>query len=242
MHVGDKKVPDRCDVLARFQFSPLTDDKLSDMINAYWQCSFMSRQSRWEILSRHAGIKEDAWEEWGASSNGDVVAFIDKSSVTDHSGNQYQCTVRRVDCDMLWERSSQYPLRCKSCQSLRSTRFAHWSLIKVMSDSHTSASSHTRYWDLIYSSWEGRENEKSSSCSKRLKLEGEVITSRSWQSSRKPVCVFKIMMLLLYHISQKWAHAVVEDRFPLNSPCSGHCSIVTVLYYFSYVCMWFMSI
>ena len=35
MHVGDKKVPDRCDVLARFQFSPLTDDKLSDMINAY---------------------------------------------------------------------------------------------------------------------------------------------------------------------------------------------------------------
>ena len=33
--VGDKKVPDTCDVLARFRSSPLTDDKLSDMINTY---------------------------------------------------------------------------------------------------------------------------------------------------------------------------------------------------------------
>ena len=33
VYVGEKKVPDTCGVLARFQ-SPLTDDKLSDMIKA----------------------------------------------------------------------------------------------------------------------------------------------------------------------------------------------------------------
>ena len=33
-YVGDKKVPSTCDVLARFRSSPLTDDKLSDMIKA----------------------------------------------------------------------------------------------------------------------------------------------------------------------------------------------------------------
>ena len=32
--LGAKKVPYTCDVLARFQFSPLTDDKLSDMMKA----------------------------------------------------------------------------------------------------------------------------------------------------------------------------------------------------------------
>ena len=35
LYVGDKKVPYVCDVLARFRSSPLTDDKLSDMIKAY---------------------------------------------------------------------------------------------------------------------------------------------------------------------------------------------------------------
>ena len=53
----------------------------------------------------------------GARGNGDVVAFIDKSSVTDHSAKQYQRTVRRVDCDMLCERASQYPLYAANCVS-----------------------------------------------------------------------------------------------------------------------------
>ena len=81
----------------------------------------------------------------GARGNGDVVAFIDKSSVTDHSGKQYQCTVRRVDCDMLCERASQYPLRCKLCQLLRSMLRSLVSRQSNESDSHMSSSSHTRY-------------------------------------------------------------------------------------------------
>ena len=84
----------------------------------------------------------------GGRGNGDVVAFIDKSSVTDHSVKQYQCTVRRVDCDVLCERSSQYPLCYKSCQLLRSTLRSLVSCQSNESDSHTSSSSHTRYRDL----------------------------------------------------------------------------------------------
>ena len=48
-----------------------------------------------------AACKDKGGSLRGAWGNGDVIAFIDKSSVTDHSGKQYQCTVRRVDCDML---------------------------------------------------------------------------------------------------------------------------------------------
>ena len=33
-YVGTNKVPNTCDVLARFRSFPLTDDKLSDMIKA----------------------------------------------------------------------------------------------------------------------------------------------------------------------------------------------------------------
>ena len=74
--------------------------------------------------------------------------FVDNSLVTDHSWNQYRCTVRRVDCDMLCERSSRYPLHCKSCQAFRSTLRSMVSRQSNESDSHTSASSHTRYCDL----------------------------------------------------------------------------------------------
>ena len=62
----------------------------------------------------------------GIRGNGDVIASIDNSVVTDHSGKQYQCTVRRADCDILCEKSSQYPLRCIS---FKSTIRSH---IKVM--------------------------------------------------------------------------------------------------------------
>ena len=56
----------------------------------------------------------------GAGGAGDV-AFIDASPVVDTTGKAYDCTVRRVDCELLCERSGQYPLRCNSCQPYRST-------------------------------------------------------------------------------------------------------------------------
>ena len=143
--VGDKKVPDACDVLARFRSSPLIDDKLSDMIKAVDNAVLCPDNPDEKFVSAY---KDEGGCMRGGRGNGDVVAFIDKSSVADHSGKQYQYTVRRVDCDMLCERSSQYPLRCKSCQSMRSTLRSLVSCQSNESDSHTSASSHTRYRDL----------------------------------------------------------------------------------------------
>ena len=146
-YVGDKKVPDTCNVLARFQSSPLTDDKLSDMIKAIDNAVLCPGNPDEKFVS---ACKDKGGCVRGARGNGDVVAFIDKSSVTDHSGNQYQCTVRGgggwiVTCYVRDLASTHYAANHVSRQD---QRFAHRSLVKVMSDSHTSASSHTRYRDL----------------------------------------------------------------------------------------------
>ena len=57
-YVGDKKVPDTCNVLARFQSSPLTDDKLSDMIKAIDNPVY-AQAIQIRNLSQHSRIKED---------------------------------------------------------------------------------------------------------------------------------------------------------------------------------------
>ena len=73
------------------------------------------------------------------------VAFIDDSPVVDTTGKAYDCTVRRVDCELLCEHSGQYPLRCNSYQPYRSTLHSAVSRQKVDS---TSASSHAPYSSL----------------------------------------------------------------------------------------------
>ena len=140
-YVGDKKVSDTCNVLARFRSSPLTDDKLSDnMIKVIDNAVLCPGNPDEKFVS---ACKDKGGSVRGAWGNGDVITSIDNSVVTDHSGKQYQCTVRRVDCDMLCERSSQYPLHCKSCQPFRSTLRSLISRQSNESDSHTSASSRT---------------------------------------------------------------------------------------------------
>lgn len=147
----------------------------------------------------------------GVRGNGDVAAFIDKSSVTDHSGKQSQCIVRRVDWDMLCERSSQYPLCSKSCQSLRSTLHSLVSRQSNESASNTSASSHTKHRDLTPA--EKYERLKifivlSKSQTRRWNDYKQKLTNLLQNSLR----VFKIMMLPIYHISsQKWAQLWKTD-------------------------------
>ena len=78
-NVGDKKVPDTCDVLARFRSFPLTDDKLSDMIKAIDNAVLCPGNPDEKFVS---ACKDKGGCVRGARGNGDVVAFIDKSSVT----------------------------------------------------------------------------------------------------------------------------------------------------------------
>ena len=167
-YVGAKKVPDTCDVLARFRSSPLTDDKFSYVIKAIDNAVLCPGNPDEKFVS---ACKDKEGCMRGARGSGDVVAFIDKSSVTDHSGKQYQCTVRRVDCDMLCERSSQYPLHCKSCQSLRSTLCSLVSRQSNESASNTSASSHTRYRDLT----PAKQDERLKSLHRALKVSNQKV-------------------------------------------------------------------
>lgn len=138
-------VPATCAVLARFPSSLLTDNNVKDVIKAINNADLCPGNPDERFIS--------ACKDRGGIVRGarDVIASIDSSTVIDHSGKQYQCTVRKVDCKMLCEKSTQYPLRCWSCQLLRSTLRSMVSCQSNESDSHMSASSHTRYRDLTSS-------------------------------------------------------------------------------------------
>ena len=153
----------------------------------------------------------------GVRGNGDVVAFIDKSSVTDHSGKQSQCIVR-VDWDMLCGRSSHYSLRCKSCQSLRSTLRSLVSHQSNESASNTSASSHTRYQDLTTA--EKYERLKIFIVA-TLKVSNQKV---KWLQAKVDKLIAKQSACLQDNDAADISHIItemspiVEDRCPLNSP------------------------
>ena len=213
-YVGDKKVPDMCDVLARFRSSPLADDKLSELIKAIDDSVLCPGNPDEKFVS---ACKDKGGTVKGARGNGDVVAFVDNSLVTDHSGKQYRCTVRRVDCDMLCERSSRYPLRCKSCQAFRSTLRSMVSRQSNESDSHTSASSHTRYCDLTPAEKDKRMKKLhhalkiSNQKVKRLQTKVDKLIAN--QSVRLQDNDAADISRIIAEVSP-----VVEDTFPLNSP------------------------
>lgn len=213
-YVGDRKVPDTCGFLARFRSSPpLTDDKLSDLIKAIDNAVLCPGNPEEKFVT---ACKNKGGSVKGEKGNGDVVAFVDNSLVTDHSGRQYQCTVRRVDCDMLCERSSQYPLRCKSCQTFRSTLRSLVSRQSNESDSHTSASSHTRYCDLT----PAEKDERMKNIHRTLKVSNQKV-------KRLQVKVDKLITNQSVRLQDSDADdvsriitemsPVVEDTFPLNS-------------------------
>ena len=213
-YVGDKKVPDMCDVLARFRSSPLADDKLSELIMAIDNAVLCPGNPDEKFVS---ACKDKGGTVKGARGNGGVVAFVDNSLVTDHSGKQYRCTVRRVDCDMLCERSSRYPLRCKSCQAFRSTLRSMVSRQSNESDSHTSASSHTRYCDLT----PAEKNKRMKKLHHALKISNQKV--KRLQTKVDKLIANQSVRLQdndaadISHIIAE-VSPVVEDTFPLNSP------------------------
>ena len=76
------------------------------------------------------------------NGQGGTVAHIDRVPVVGSDGQHYPHAVRRVECDVLCQRSSDNPARCKYCQSHRD---ALHKAISRRSDSNanTAASSHT---------------------------------------------------------------------------------------------------
>ena len=125
---------------------------------------------------------------------------------------------------MLCERSSQYPLRCKSCQSLRSTLRSLVSHQSNESDSHLSASSHTRYRDLT----PAEKDKRMKNLHHSLKVSNQAVKRLQAKVDKlianQSVCLQDYDGAAISHIIAE-ASPVVEDRFPLNSPCSD----ITVL-------------
>ena len=117
VYIGHTKVPADCDILSRF-LSYLPASELSDLIRCVENavlCPVNPDENFVSVCKAKGGVAK------GERGHGDVVAFIDNSPFTDHSGKQYQCTVRRADYEVLCEKSSRHPLRCKSCQSFRAS-------------------------------------------------------------------------------------------------------------------------
>ena len=107
VYVGGKKLPETCDVLARFRSSPLTYDKLTDIIIDNSDLCPGNPDEKFVSVCKDKG-------RIVRGARGDIVAYIDNSVDTDRSGKQYECTVRRVHCDMPCEKTKQHHLCCKS--------------------------------------------------------------------------------------------------------------------------------
>lgn len=93
-------------------------------------------------LSLYAKKNEEVWKE-----EGDMEVCIEFSS----HWSQWEAlpVYRRVDCDMLCDWSTQYPLCCKLCVSHLDQPYAQ--LVSHQNSNnhdHKSASNHTRYCDL----------------------------------------------------------------------------------------------
>ena len=214
VYVGGKKLPETCDVRARFRSSPLTYDKLTDMMKAIDNsvlCPGNPDEKFVSVCKDKGGIVR------GARGNGDVVAYLDNSVVTDHSGKQYECTVRRVDCDMLCEKTTQHHLRCKSCQSFRSTLRSVVSRRSSKSDGHTSASSHTRYCDLTAA----EKDERMKNLHRALKVSNQKVKRLQAKVDKlianEAICLQDSDSADISHIMTE-VSPVVEDTYPLNSP------------------------
>ena len=152
----------------------------------------------------------------GARGEGDVIAVVDDSVGTDCHGSQYDCTVRRVDCSILCEKSGQYPLRCKPCQRLHSTLRSIVSH-EAVHDSRTSASSHTRYRDLTPS----KKDERMKNLHCALKLSNQRV--KQLQVKVTKLIANESMRLQdedVTDISQVMAEVgpVVEDTLLVDSP------------------------
>ena len=122
-----------------------------------------------------------------------------------------------MDCDLLCECSSQYSLRCKSCQSFRSTLRSSVSHQNNDSDDHTSASSHTRYRDFT----PAERDERMKNLHRTLKQMNQKV-------KRLQVKVDKLISDQAVHLQDKDTadlssiisemSPVVVDAFPPNTP------------------------
>ena len=71
----------------------------------------------------------------------ETIGCVDRSHVVTYNGQNYPCTVRRTNCDLILKESG----RCQACMSLRSTLRSAVSRNSVDREKRRSPSSHTNF-------------------------------------------------------------------------------------------------
>lgn len=148
VYVCGKKVPETCSLLKEFPRCISSLNVLSDLISAIdraVRCSGNPDDNFVDLCQKRGG------EMKSARGNGDVIAYIDNCTMIDSKGHSHPQTVRRVDCDIICKSTHSHHVRCKSCQSFRSSLRASLSRQRGKCDDPTAASSHTKYCYLTSS-------------------------------------------------------------------------------------------
>ena len=214
VYFGDKRIQNTCKVLSRFRSSVDTDKDLAELIRCVDRAVLCPGNPEEKFVT---ACKLKGGEMKGARGLGDTVAYVDNSPAVDAGGKLYQCTVRRVDCDVLCERTGQYPSRCKTCQAFRSTLRKSTSRQSTSNSDRTSASSSTRYRDLTPREKEERMRNLHDSIKianqkvKRLQTKVEKLIEH------QAICVQERDANDLSIIASD-VNSVVEAEFPPDSP------------------------
>ena len=144
VHLKQKPVPVTCQVLPQASTSPSPSMvlQLLDRIDCAYVCPGNPDSDFVHICQKRGGVMK------GERGNGETVASIDSSRTVDCDGNEYPCTVRHINCELLYVRQPQIK-RCNTCQHYRATLRVCRARQSSMSDeSKTCASSRTKYSSL----------------------------------------------------------------------------------------------
>lgn len=141
VHVHGNEVPSTCNVLSRYPThisSALTLCELIATIDNSVLCPGNPDEKFVELYDKKGEVKGDR-------GNGTVVAVVKEASVEDLQGNPCSKTIRRVDCDVIIDRSS---FHCENCRLFRKTLRSAYCRKKENQHENTMASSHAKYSSL----------------------------------------------------------------------------------------------
>ena len=206
VHLFGKKVPAACKLLSEFPSKISSPTIISQLISCVNEAKFCPGN----VDNRYVDICE---KRGGTMKKGGyTIAYVDNTPST---GQDHTRTVRRVECDLLFDPSSDR-LRCQACQSLRSTlrSAVHRDLKR---DCTSVADSHTNYIHLTPSEQ-----------SERMKNLHQSLRSVKRQVKRLDSKVSSLIekeAILLQPVDATDIEQVVEevdplvaDKFPENSP------------------------
>ena len=154
----------------------------------------------------------------GERGHGDVVAYIDNTTVIDYLGNSFCCSVRRTECDIICKRNKgNLPVRCKHCDTFRGTLRSTFSRAQRVAKDNTSTSSHTCYCNLTSAEKEERlknlHRSLLSATNRNSALEAKIAARIQTQSISLPEKDITDINSIIHDVK-----SLVEERFPSDSP------------------------